>query len=156
MKKAWLVVASAIVAGGCGSSAGLVPVSGKVLHRGEPAAGAVVYFHREQAPGGTNQPIPFGIVEDDGSFYLTCDGLGDGCPPGKYLVLVEWKGKAASDAAPQPKPARGKAKVVQVNRRTARDGVDRLKGRYFDISKPLLHAEVVPGSNPLPAFELAD
>jgi hypothetical protein len=158
MKKTWLVVALAIVAGGCGSPAGLVPVAGKVLYRGEPAAGAVVYFHREQAPGGTHQPIPSGIVEDDGSFYLTCDGLGDGCPPGKYAVLVEWKGKAASDAAPQPKPARGKtkAKVVQVNRRTARSGVDRLKGRYFDISKPLLHAEVVPGSSPLPAFELAD
>jgi hypothetical protein len=158
MKKTWLVVASAIVAGGCGSPAGLVPVSGKVLYRGEPAAGAVVFFHREQAPGGTHQTIPSGIVADDGSFYLTCDGLGDGCPAGKYAVLVEWKGKADADAAPQPKPARGKAKakVIQVNRRTARNGVDRLKGRYFDISKPLLHAEVVPGSNPLPAFELAD
>jgi hypothetical protein len=158
MKKTWLVVASAIVAGGCGSPAGLVPVSGKVLYRGEPAAGAVVFFHREQAPGGTHQPIPSGIVEDDGSFYLTCDGLGDGCPAGKYAVLVEWKGKADADAASQPKPAHGKAKAkaVQVSRRIARNGVDRLKGRYFDISKPLLHAEVVPGSNPLPAFELAD
>jgi hypothetical protein len=157
-KMMWLVAASAITAGGCGSPAGLVPVSGKVMYRGEPAAGAVVYFHREQAPGAAHQPIPFGIAEDDGSFYLTCDGLGDGCPAGKYAVLVEWKGKPTPDVAPQPKPARGKtkAKVVQVNRRTARSGVDRLKGRYFDISKPLLHADVVPGPNHLPAFELSD
>ena len=52
MKKwMWWVLASAIVAGGCGSPAGLVPVSGKVLYRGEPAAGAVVYFHRQAEPG---------------------------------------------------------------------------------------------------------
>ena len=45
-KTSWCVLAAAIVAAGCGSPAGLVPVSGKVLYRGEPAAGAVVYFHR--------------------------------------------------------------------------------------------------------------
>jgi hypothetical protein len=156
MKKTmWLLMASAIVAGGCGSPAGLVPVSGKVLYRGEPAAGAVIYFHRQDAPRAPHQPIPSGIVEDDGRFYLTSDGVGDGCPPGKYAVLVEWKGKPGTDE-PQPKPARGKAKVVPVNRRTARNGVDRLKGRYFDVSKPQLHAEVLPGSNYLPPFELGD
>jgi hypothetical protein len=156
MKKTiWLVAASAIVAGGCGSPAGLVPVSGKVLHHGEPAAGAVVYFHREGAPASSHQPIPSGIVEDDGSFYLTSDGVGDGCPPGKYAVLVEWKGKLNPEVA-QPKPARGKNRVVPVNRRSTRNGVDRLKGRYFDIAKPQLHAEVPPGSTHLPPFELGD
>jgi hypothetical protein len=156
MKKTmWLVVVSAIGAGGCGSPAGLVPVSGKVLYRGEPAAGAVLYFHREDAPRAAHQPIPSGIVEDDGSFNLTSDGVGDGCPPGKYAVLVEWKGKPGPEMA-KPKPARGKAKAVAVSRLTARNGVDRLKGRYFDIAKPQLHAEVTPGSNHLPPFELGD
>jgi hypothetical protein len=154
-KRMWLIVASAIGAGGCGSPAGLVSVSGKVLYHGDPAAGAVIYFHREGAPADPHQPIPFGIVEDDGSFDLTSDGVGDGCPPGKYAVLVEWKGKPGPEAE-QPRPTRGKAKVVQVNRRTARNGVDRLKGRYFDIAKPQLHAEVSPGTKHLPTFELGD
>jgi hypothetical protein len=156
MKKTmWFVLAPAIVAGGCGSPAGLSPVSGKVLYRGEPAAGAVVYFHREDAPRATHQPVPFGIVNDTGSFFLTSDGLGDGCPPGKYAVLVEWKGKADRQVAPA-KPVHGKAKTVQFNRRTARNGVDRLNGRYFDIVKPWLHAEVLARSNEIPAFEIGD
>jgi hypothetical protein len=156
MKKTmWLVLAPAIVAGGCGRPAGLSPVSGKVLYRGEPAVGAVVYFHREDAPGAAHQPIPFGIAEDDGSFYLTSDGLGDGCPPGKYAVLVEWKGKPDPQVV-QAKPARGKSKAVQINRRSTRNGVDRLNGRYFDIAKPRLHAEVLPRSNDIPPFELGD
>ena len=154
-KKMWPILASAIVAGGCGSPAGLVPVSGKVLYRGEPAAGAVVYFHREDADKAANRAIPVGIVEDDGRFSLTCDGVGDGCPPGKYAVLVEWKGKADPQIL-QAKPARGKAKAVPINRRTARDGVDRLKGRYFDIMQPKLHAEVLAHATDIPAFELGD
>jgi hypothetical protein len=142
---------------GCGHPAGLFPVSGQVLYKGEPAVGAVVYFHREGPPAGHSSTIPFGIVEADGSFWLTCDGEGEGCPPGKYAVLVEWKGKSETQVA-EPKPARGKgkSKVVQVNRRSTRNGVDRLMGRYFDISKPLFHAEVLPQSNPLPPFELVD
>jgi hypothetical protein len=31
-----------------------------------------------------------------------------------------------------------------------------LKGRYFDIGKPLLHVEVKPETNQLPPFELTD
>jgi hypothetical protein len=48
------------------------------------------------------------------------------------------------------------SKVVQVNRRSTRNGVDRLTGRYLDISKPLIHADVLPQSNPLNPFELVD
>ena len=35
-------------------------------------------------------------------------------------------------------------------------GPDRLKGRYFNVSKPLLQAEVKPGPNQLAPFELTD
>ena len=31
---------------------------------------------------------------------------------------------------------------------------DRLKGRYRNMNKPLLHAEIKSGANRLPAFEL--
>jgi hypothetical protein len=47
---------------------------------------------------------------------------------------------------------KGKTKLVKRSR--VRSGPDRLSGRYFDINKPLLHAEVLPQSNTLPAFEV--
>jgi hypothetical protein len=164
LKRSILVMAVAMsTAGlaGCGNPAGLFPVSGKVTYRGEPAAGAVVYFHRQGPTAASPHPTPSAIAEYDGSFYLTCDGLGDGCPPGEYAVLIEWKGKP-DPAAAQPKPdrAKGKGKTktkeFTVNKQMARQGVDRLKGRYFDIAKPLLHAEVAPRTNTLPPFELED
>ena len=142
---------------GCGRPDGFFPVSGRVLYKGEPAAGAVVYFHREGPSPAPASTIPFGIVEADGSFCLTCDGEGDGCPPGKYAVLVEWKSKSEIPVA-QPKPSlvKGKPKVILVNSRSTRNNVDRLNGRYFDISKPLIHADVLPQSNSLATFELVD
>jgi hypothetical protein len=151
-----LIAASATIGlAGCGHPAGFVPVSGKVLYKGEPAAGAVVYFHWEGPPPAP--AIPFGIVLEDGSFSLTSDGQGDGCPPGKYAVLVEWKTKNDTPAAqPNRTGVKGKANVIAVNSRSTRNNVDRLKGRYFDISKPLIHADVLPQSNPLAPFELVD
>jgi hypothetical protein len=135
---------------GCGNSSGLYPVSGTVLHKGEPAAGAVVYFHQEGPAAGASATIPFGIVEDDGSFNVICDSLGSGCPPGKYAVLVEWRDGAGDGVTPVK--TKGKTKLVKRSR--VRSGPDRMGGRYFDIAKPLLHAEVLPQSNTLPPFEL--
>jgi hypothetical protein len=152
---------------GCGNTAGYYPVSGRVVYKGEPASGAVVYFHQEGGSSANQEgrpsvapgTIPVGIADSDGNFRLACDGVGDGCPPGKYAVLVEWKGKADSQVVePKPAPTKRKGKATTpeytINKQLARQGVDRLKGRYFDISKPLLHAEVLPQSNNLPPFEL--
>ncbi len=154
MTKRWLLLLAAVAPGlphvGCGNPPGLYSVSGKVLHKGEPAAGAVVYFHREDPAAPPAAASPFGIVEDDGSFSLTCDDQGNGCPPGKYAVLVEWRDGAGDGVVPVK--TTGKTKLVKRSR--VRSGPDRLGGRYFDISKPLLHAEVLPRSNTLPPFEL--
>ena len=153
-----LIAASgALGLAGCGHPAGLFPVSGKVLYKGEPAAGAVVYFHWEGPPPVPASTIPFGIVEEDGSFYLASDGRGDGCPPGKYAVLVEWKSKSEAPIEQQkPSRVKGKSKAAPVNSRSTRNNVDRFKGRYIDISKPLIHADVLPQSNSLAPFELVD
>ena len=151
-KTSWSVLAAAIVAAGCGSPAGLVPVSGKVLYRGEPAAGAVVYFHRTAEPGSASTPIPYGIVEDDGTYSLATEGLGSGARPGTYSVLVEWR-DLKGDGVTQVK-ARGNLKLVKRSR--VRSGPDRLSGRYFNIAKPLLHADVAAGSTAVPPFELKD
>jgi hypothetical protein len=132
-------------------------VSGKVLYKGEPASGATVYFHPTDGTVNPGNAIPYGIAGQDGSFYLTCDGVGDGCPPGKYAVLVEWRGKPDPQVTqPKQAPQKGKAKDFTTNKQMARQGIDRLKGRYFDIAKPLLHAEVMPRTNPLAPFELND
>jgi hypothetical protein len=152
MKKvSWCVLAAAIGAGGCGSPAGLVSVSGKVLYHGEPAAGAVVYFHRQAEPGVAAGAIPYGIVEDDGTYSLATESLGDGARPGAYTVLVEWRDKGDGVT---PVKSRGNVKLVKRSR--LRSGPDRLKGRYFDIAKPLLHADVAAGSTQVPPFELTD
>jgi hypothetical protein len=146
------VATSSSALAGCGKPAGLFPVSGKVLYRGEPAAGAVVYFHRKIEPGSSSGPIPSGIVENDGSFQLTSDDLGNGAKPGSYIVLVEWR----DNSGDRVEVTTSKGKVKQVKRSRLRSGGDRLKSRYFDINKPLLHAEVTAGTNPLAPFELSD
>jgi hypothetical protein len=111
---------------------GLYPVAGRVMYRGEPAAGAVVFLRRTGADLQNEQTI-MGIVQQDGSFTLVCGSLGSGAPPGDYDVLIEWK------AGPH------QAKVP-----------DRLKGRYANPSRPLLHATIKAENNELAAFELTD
>ena len=144
--------ACGLAAAGCGNSAGLVPVSGKVTYKGEAASGAVVYFQRQSDTSSSRKPVPFGIVQSDGSFSLSSDDLGNGALPGTYTVLVEWRD--GKDSGVIPVKASGQSKVVKRVRIHA--GPDRLKGRYFDASKPLLYAEVKPGPNPLAPFELKD
>ncbi len=72
-------------------------------------------------------------------------------PAGKYSVLVEWHDQGDGVT---PVKSRGNAKLVKRSR--VRSGPDRLKGRYFDLAKPLLHADVMAGSGTLPTFELND
>jgi hypothetical protein len=145
--------ALALAGAGCGESNGLHPVSGKVLHKGEPAVGATVSFYPKDAAG-PNGEIPRGEVEADGSFQLGTGDLGRGAPPGQYAVLVEWR------QGPLRTHRRDTARTV--GKAAAREGKplliadDRLKGRYFDIAHPRLAAEVKNGSNTLPPFNLTD
>ena len=155
LKRLVLVVvgtACAFPAAGCGNSAGLFPVSGKVLYKGAPASGAVVYFQRHGDPDSSNKLVPFGIVDDDGRFSLHSDGLGSGALPGTYTVLIAWRDPGGNGVV----PVKSKGNSNLVKRSRVRSGPDRLKGRYLDISKPLLQAEVKPGPNQLTPFELLD
>jgi Protein of unknown function (DUF1559) len=68
------VAAGSMGAAGCGNPPGFYTVSDKVLYKGEPASGAVVYFHRADNPPSGGQGIPFGIANQNGGFDLTCDG----------------------------------------------------------------------------------
>jgi hypothetical protein len=140
-----------VATAGCGNPPGLYPVTGKILHKGEPASGAVVYFHPESPTSARLPAIPSGIVDEDGSFSLSVDNLGNGCPPGKYTVLVEWRDSSGDGVATLK---RGKATLRKRSR--LRSGPDRLNGRYLDIKKPMLHAEVLTQSNNLAPFQLED
>ena len=85
-----------------------------------------------------NEHAIMGIVQKDGSFSLVCGPLGQGAPPGEYDVLIEWRRESHQ--------AKGLAKK----------GSDRLKGRYADPRRPLLHAAIKAETNNLPPFELTD
>jgi hypothetical protein len=122
---------------GCGNSSGTYPVSGKVLYRGAPAAGALVTFVRRDASDRMHEQIPQGVVGEDGTFSLS-GPLGAGALPGEYAVLVEWKVGA------------GKVK----GRSPALNAPDRLNRRYLDPAHPLLTATVEAKTNSLPLFEL--
>jgi hypothetical protein len=121
----------------CGNSDNLYPVYGKVTYKGQPAAGAIVFFRRPSGASMNDHAI-MGIVQDDGSFTLVCGSSVKGVPPGEYDVLIEWKQNL------------NQAKGL------AQKGHDRLKGRYADPQHPQLHAVVRAETNNLDPFELTD
>jgi hypothetical protein len=131
------VIAVCGLLSGCGNSAGLYPVSGKVTYQGEPAVGATVTFVRKGAADPFKEVAPQGVVGEDGTFSLRGPG-GDGAVPGEYAVLVEWKEGA------------GKTK----GRTPALNAPDRFKKKYLDPGHPLLTATVEAKSNSLPPFDL--
>jgi hypothetical protein len=119
----------------CGN--GLYPASGTVTYKGQPATGATVIFQRRVGDP-VNEQMIMGIVGEDGSFALVCGHQGKGAPPGDYDVLIEWK--------QGPNGGKGRARTMP----------DKLKGRYADPRRPLLHATLKAEANHLPPFELTD
>jgi hypothetical protein len=131
----WAV--QALACASCSNKSNIYPVSGKVTYKGSPAAGATVFFHR-QGGDSVNDHMIMGIVQEDGSFELVCGSLGKGAPPGGYEVLIEWK------------------RVSGQSKGRPQHGPDKLKGRYADPKRPLLHATVEAKATNLPPFELAE
>jgi hypothetical protein len=130
-----VTVALALACVSCNKT--IYPVSGKVTYNGSPASGAAVFFFL-QGSDSVNEPAIMGIVQEDGSFELVCGSLGKGAPPGDYDVLIEWK-QVSGQGQVRPQ-----------------HGPDKLKGRYADRKRPLLHAKVEARATDLPPFELMD
>jgi hypothetical protein len=130
-----------LVLAGCGGEdrVDVYPVQGKVLYRGEPAAGAEVVFHAAaNAPLSPSIPIPRAVVQSDGTFELASFEPGDGAPAGTYDVTVVWPSAAAADADPE----------------SGGGQPDRLGGRYANPDTSGLAATVREEETSLEPFEL--
>jgi hypothetical protein len=133
-----LAIAGGVLANaGCGNSNGVYPVSGKVLYKGEPARGALVYFHRKGATDRLHEHVPQGVVGEDGIFTLASPS-GAGALPGEYAVLIEWKAGAGKMPGRSP----------------GLKAPDRFRGRYMNPNNPAFQVEVKSEKNRLPPFEL--
>jgi hypothetical protein len=141
MKKSWVFFTAAMLAlvcSSCRNSHGLYPVSGKVMYKGEPAAGAFVHFRRANADPVNDQSV-MGVVKEDGSFMIY-SGEHPGAAPGEYAVLIQWR-----QGSREPKAG--------ANRQLP---TDRLQGRYADPAQPLWHVVLRAETNRLPPFDLTD
>ncbi|MGL6096320.1 MAG: hypothetical protein ACRC7O_11055, partial [Fimbriiglobus sp.] len=109
----------------------LYAVSGSVLLKGKPIAGARVSF----LGGPQSNPVSCAALTiDDGTFscqsYMSLQGL----PEGIYSVRVTWPD------SPSLEPYDGER--------------DRLNYRYNSVSKPPFSVTVKSGMNTLPPFDL--
>ena len=80
-----------------------MPVSGKVLVGGQPAAGAQVVLH--PVVRSADQAFSaIGKVQEDGTFRISAFGKDDGAPPGDYVATVQWFKVVATDGGAGPGP----------------------------------------------------
>ena len=84
-----LLVLLLLLASGCGKSATLVPVSGRVMLDNKPLAKAKVQFAPANPEGDPKlSPVSVGETDDQGNFTLkTLDGR-DGAVPGQHRVEI--------------------------------------------------------------------
>jgi hypothetical protein len=151
---------SATFVTGCGRTEGLYTVNGKVVYKGEPAAGATVYFHGKGGDVAAKGVVPYAVVGEDGTFRLVSDEQ-DGAPSGTYDVLVEWRDRRQATTETQASTSlvrqkKGGQRPTAKIRSSPTLPADRLRGRYSDIGRPLLKAEIKPETNNLSPFELTD
>ena len=143
-RTALLLALLGLPAAGCGGKPAPVPAGGKVTVRGKPAAGAMVVFH-PKTPGRENDPKPFAVARDDGTFELSLSGMGDGSLEGDYGVTVVWNA---------PADPKRDAKFAIGGDEGAPKLTDRLAGRYGNPRAPKLSATVKAGGENRFAFEL--
>jgi hypothetical protein len=98
------IVLGSLAVTGCGEKGlHVVPVSGKVVVQGQPAAGAQVVLHPVAAKADQTFSA-IGKVQDDGSFKISAFGKDDGAPPGEYVATVQWFKVVQNDGGAGPGP----------------------------------------------------
>ncbi len=162
----FLVVLASLNLSCGGKVEGLAAASGKVMSQGQPAAGAVLTFHRQSGggppPASVAQIRPSTNAREDGSFTVESQPVGTGIAMGDYRITVEWPEdpntleQGGNDL--KSKSSSVKGKTIVVNRRGKYGNVlkDRLKGRFADASTTPYKAEIKAGSNDLGTLEIQD
>jgi len=65
----------------------LVPVTGKVIHQGQPVTAGSIYLHAA-SPTAYQKDTPSSLLQLDGSFSIKTFPFGEGVPPGEYKVTL--------------------------------------------------------------------
>jgi predicted small lipoprotein YifL len=112
------------------------PVTGRLTIRGQPVAGADLWFFESdgRAPG---MARPYATTDADGRFRLSTYGMNDGAPAGEYRVAVSWKG-----------PLRG----IPPDQRDAMPEL--LPPRFSDASTSGIRVQIEPEENTLAPIDL--
>ena len=137
----WPLLAFGMVAivAGCGSpTAAGAKVSGKVLLKGAPVAGAQVTFYSAQAKGGPSADYS-AVTDNAGVFRLGGGNPGWTATPGKYLVSVVKLVPKPGTKLPEP------ADPEQII--ASGMGKHDLPVNYADPANSKLTAELVEGDN---------
>jgi hypothetical protein len=130
---------------GCGSRPPVI--KGTVTLDGSPLVGADVQFVKD---GSGNQETASCTTGPDGSFEVRPRSRGGmTLTPGKYIVLITKLVDKKGNVPPPDDPSRDPGQMAAAGQLH-----NALPSRYSDPAFPQLHAEIKPGSNVLPPFEL--
>ena len=92
---------------GCGNQPKLVPVTGKVTHKGQAVTAGSVILYPDTA-NSFQKDNPSSLLQVDGSFSFKTFPFGEGVPPGRYKVTLApelaSRLKAARYAKPETTP----------------------------------------------------
>jgi hypothetical protein len=124
----------------CSQSETLNPVQGKVLHQGQPLAGALVSFHPDSLADGTLADAAVGLSKADGTFELAT-GQASGAHAGKYTVTVIC-----------PVPIESQQKGMSFGGEPETE--DKLKGAYANRETSQIKIQIKEGPNQLEPIEL--
>jgi hypothetical protein len=136
-RSATIVTILLVCLAGCRRGPKIVPVSGKVLYKGNSLTSGVVMFQPDSGP------LARGTIEPDGSFRLTTKTAGDGCTVGRCQIRV---------ACTEPQSEDAWARAAEVEPPTAKSLIPR---RYAHFGSSGLVEEVREGGGPI-VLELTD
>jgi hypothetical protein len=137
----WLVLLPALACLACSNGdTALNPVKGKVLYKGQAAAGVLVAFHPSEGNKVTSIPST-GKTGEDGTFTLST-GPKEGAPAGSYVVTFTWPEEAKA------KTQKGKISLDPPSLR------DRLQGAYASQAQSKFKVQIKTGDNQLKDFDL--
>ncbi|MEW4486976.1 hypothetical protein AB1L42_02785 [Thalassoglobus sp. JC818] len=121
---------------GCGKAdwqADTYPAMGTLTINGETPVGALVELHPKGEATDVRNSLPWGLVEEDGTFTLSTYEMGDGAPPGEYAVTIKWS--------------------PDVNSPTL---ADRLNGAFREPGQSQWTVTIAEEDNEIPAIEITD